>query len=65
MKKRKRVCDRGYENKNVAIRRAKDGAFPFLFFSALFGAAVYLVASALCKAALAEILTVNAFSFVL
>lgn len=42
----KRVSGRGYENKNVVVRKRKGKDLPFLFFSLLFGGTIYLVAAA-------------------
>ena len=60
-----RFCGKGYENKNVVIRRGKDSPFAFLYFSAIFGAVVYLVAAAICKGLLSETVPASLFSFVL
>lgn len=42
----KRVSGKGYENRNVIRRKRRRGNAAFFLFSALFGAAVYLIASA-------------------
>ena len=46
----KRVSGKGYENKNVIVKKRRRADAPFLFFSLLFGGAVYLIASALFHA---------------
>ncbi|MBP5404416.1 MAG: hypothetical protein J6Y74_00480 [Clostridia bacterium] len=61
----RRTCGKGYENKNVVIRRGKDSPFAFLYFSVIFGAVIYLVAAAISKALLTESIAVSLFSFVL
>ena len=47
----KRIKGKGYENKNVIVRKRRGREYPFLFFLLLFGGTVYLVASALFRSA--------------
>ena len=47
--RRVRVCGKGYENRNIILRRKRRDTL-FLFFAAIFGGAIYLVATALFHA---------------
>ena len=49
-KERVRVCGKGYEGKKIIERRGSKETV-FLFFAALFGGAIYLVATVLFHAA--------------
>ena len=42
----KRIYGKGYENRNVIIRKRKERGDAFLFFLLLFGVTTYLLASA-------------------
>ena len=57
----KRVGGKGYENKNVIVRRKKRGDYAFFFFLLLFGGVVYLAASALFRSLFSSAVSVNAF----
>jgi len=52
-----------YENRNVIYRQAKDGNFAFFYFSVIFGAAVYLIATALIKGIHTELVPTSVLSF--
>ena len=56
---RKKRLRSGYSERNVVIRRAKDSDFAFLYFSAIFGTTVYLIASAVCKGIFTEALSAD------
>lgn len=59
-----RVCGKGYENRNVIIRKKGKREVAFFLFLALFGATVYLTASALFHSALfGEVRSAFAISF--
>ena len=45
----KRIYGKGYENRNVIVRKRKGGGTFFLFLC-LFGAVIYLLATALFRA---------------
>ena len=54
----------GYEEHNVVIRRGKDAEFAFFYFSVIFGTAVYLIATAVCKSIFTDVLTTDVFSYI-
>ena len=41
----RRVSGKGYENRNVIVRKKRRTDYPFLFFLLPFGGTIYLVAS--------------------
>ena len=48
----KRVCGRGYENRNIVVRKRKRREEGFFLFLALFGATVYFMANVLFRSLL-------------
>lgn len=50
----KRVGGKGYENQYLVVRKGRKGKgeYAFFFFLALFGGAVYLIASAIFRSLL-------------
>jgi len=49
MSRKRRPLREGFEDRNIIIRRGKDSDFAFLYFAVIFGTAVYLIATAVCK----------------
>ena len=47
----KRISGKGYENRNVIVRKKRSPDYPFLFILSLFGGVVYLAASAVFRSA--------------
>ncbi|MBQ7712396.1 MAG: hypothetical protein IJT69_01120 [Clostridia bacterium] len=45
----RRISGKGYENRNVIVRRRRGKDLPFLFFLIPFGGTVYLVAASIFR----------------
>ena len=54
----------GYEGRRVVIRRGRDHEFAFFYFSVIFGTAVYLIATAVCKSIFTDVITVDVLSYI-
>ena len=48
----KRVSGKGYENKNVIVKKRRKRDLPFFLFLGVFGAFVYLAATTIFRSAL-------------
>jgi len=64
MGRKKRPLREGFEDRNVVIRRGRDSDFAFFYFSVIFGTAVYLIATAVCKSIFTDALTANVLSYI-